>query len=119
MKKMVVTLPKSNRFDKGMACRSRGHEVKSPIMTTATYTPWYLYMVRCADDTLYTGITTDVQRRIDEHNGDDRIGARYTRTRRPVELVYTEQVASRAAAASREAAIKKLTRQQKLALFNG
>ena len=88
-------------------------------MTASVNTCWFLYMVRCADDTLYTGITTDVARRISEHNGDDRIGARYTRTRRPVQLVYTEQVESRAAAASREAAIKKLTRRQKLALFNG
>jgi len=88
-------------------------------MTASANTPWFLYMVRCADDTLYTGITTDVARRISEHNSDDRVGARYTRTRRPVQLVYTEQVESRAAAASREAAIKKLTRRQKLALFNG
>lgn len=87
-------------------------------MTTPAITSWYLYMVRCADDTLYTGITTDVQRRLDEHNGDDRIGARYTRARRPVVLVYSEQAESRSAAASREAAIKKLTRQQKLALCN-
>lgn len=87
-------------------------------MTSSAHTSWYLYMVRCADDTLYTGITTDVQRRLDEHNGDDRIGARYTRARRPVVLVYSEQAESRSAAASREAAIKKLTRQQKLALCN-
>lgn len=85
-------------------------------MATSVNTPWFLYMVRCADDTLYTGITTDVERRINEHNSDDRTGARYTRTRRPVYLVYTEQVESRSAAASREAAIKKLTRRQKLAL---
>ncbi len=85
-------------------------------MTLSANTPWFLYMVRCADDTLYTGITTDVERRISEHNSDDRVGARYTRTRRPVQLVYSEQVASRSAAAIREAAIKKLTRRQKLAL---
>jgi putative endonuclease len=85
-------------------------------MTTSANTPWFLYMVRCADDTLYTGITTDVQRRLEEHNGDDRIGARYTRARRPVVLVYSEPAESRSTAASREAAIKKLTRQQKLAL---
>ncbi len=85
-------------------------------MTLSANTPWFLYMVRCADETLYTGITTDVERRISEHNSDDRVGARYTRTRRPVQLVYTEQVESRSAAAIREAAIKKLTRRQKLAL---
>ncbi len=85
-------------------------------MTLSANTPWFLYMVRCADDTLYTGITTDVERRISEHNSDDRAGARYTRTRRPVQLVYTEQMESRSAASIREAAIKKLTRRQKLAL---
>ncbi|HEY0721895.1 MAG TPA: GIY-YIG nuclease family protein [Gammaproteobacteria bacterium] len=85
-------------------------------MTTAANTSWYLYMVLCADNTLYTGITTDVARRLSEHNGDDRSGARYTRSRRPVVLVYSEQLESRAAAARREAAIKKLTRQQKQAL---
>lgn len=81
-------------------------------------TPWYVYVLRCADDTLYTGITTDLQRRLDEHNGDGRLGARYTRSRRPVALVHSEQATDRAAAARREAAIKRLSRPQKLALFS-
>jgi len=79
---------------------------------------WYVYVLRCADDTLYTGITTDLQRRLDEHNGEGRLGARYTRNRRPVALVHSEQMADRATAARREAAIKRLSRPQKLALFS-
>ena len=74
---------------------------------------WYVYMVRCADASLYTGIATDVQRRVAEHNASDTLAARYTRARRPVQLVYEEVCASRAAAAQREYAIKQLTRAQK------
>jgi putative endonuclease len=77
---------------------------------------WYVYMLRCADGSLYTGITTDVVRRVAEHNGDGGLGARYTRSRRPVELVYVETASDRADAARREAAIKRLDRAQKLAL---
>jgi putative endonuclease len=73
-------------------------------------------MLRCADGSLYTGITTDVSRRIAEHNGAGGLGARYTRSRRPVELVYAEGAANRAEAARREAAIKRLDRARKLAL---
>ena len=73
-------------------------------------------MLRCADGSLYTGITTDVGRRVAEHNGEGRPGARYTRSRRPVQLVYAESAASRAEAARREAAIKRLDRARKLAL---
>ena len=77
---------------------------------------WCVYMLRCADGTLYTGITTDVARRIAEHNGEGNPGARYTRSRRPVELVHVEAAASRADASRREAAIKQLDRTRKLAL---
>lgn len=73
-------------------------------------------MLRCADGSLYTGITTDVARRVAEHNGDIGLGARYTRSRRPVELVYVEAAANRSEAARREAAIKRLDRSRKLAL---
>jgi putative endonuclease len=79
-------------------------------------TVWRVYMLRCVDGSLYTGITIDVDRRVAEHNGDGGLGARYTRSRRPVELVYVEAAASRAEAARREAAIKKLDRSRKLAL---
>ena len=78
--------------------------------------PWFVYILRCADDTLYTGITTDVARRIDEHNAGKASGARYTRGRGPVRLAYAEEAVSRSAAASREAAIKQLDRSCKLAL---
>jgi putative endonuclease len=74
---------------------------------------WYVYIVRCADDSLYTGVALDPARRVDEHNHNDRLAARYTRARRPVQLVYREKVASRAEALSREYAIKQLARHEK------
>ena len=85
-------------------------------MPIAPGAAWCVYMLRCADGSLYTGITTDVARRVAEHNGDTGLGARYTRSRRPVELVYVEAAANRAEAARREAAIKRLDRACKLAL---
>ena len=69
---------------------------------------WHVYIVYCKDNSYYTGITTDLSRRIDEHNSPKK-GARYTRTRRPVELVYSEKAASRSIATRREMQIKKLT----------
>lgn len=78
--------------------------------------PWFVYVVRCADGTLYTGITTNVARRVAAHNGGAGNGARYTRSRRPVALVYAERLPSRATALQREAAIKRLDRAAKLAL---
>ena len=74
---------------------------------------WYIYMVRCADDSLYTGIAKDVERRLHEHNHHDSLGARYTRARRPVQLVYQEAADSRSAAAKREYVIKQLNREAK------
>lgn len=76
---------------------------------------WHVYILRCADGTLYTGVTTDLVRRVEEHNASPK-GARYTRARRPVALVYSERFASRSAASKREAAIKKLSRAAKLLL---
>ena len=76
---------------------------------------WYVYLVQCADGTLYCGIATDVERRVREHNTSHR-GAKYTRTRRPVRLVYTEEHVSRSAAAKREYAIKRMSRHEKLKL---
>ena len=73
---------------------------------------WQVYIVRCADDTLYTGIARDVNKRIDEHN-HSHLAARYTRTRRPVVLLYTETYVSRSEALRRESAIKKLSRPDK------
>lgn len=76
---------------------------------------WFVYMVRCADRSLYTGITTDLTRRLAEHNGPR--AARYTRSRQPVRLVYHERVPDRAQAARREWQIKQLQRPAKEALI--
>ena len=76
---------------------------------------WYLYILRCNDGTLYTGITDDVQRRFNQHNAGK--GAKYTRGRGPLVLVYQEACGSHGDALRREAQIKKLTRQEKLELI--
>jgi putative endonuclease len=73
---------------------------------------WWVYMVRCNDGSLYTGITTNVDRRLSEHNNSTR-GASYTRGRRPVSLVYLIDAESRASASQFECKIKQLTRKQK------
>lgn len=79
----------------------------------------YVYVVQCADNTLYTGYTTDIEKRLAEHNGEGSTvsarsaGARYTRGRRPVELVYKEEFKTRSEAMQREYAIKQLTRPEK------
>ena len=75
---------------------------------------WYVYILRCADGTLYTGVTTDLARRLRQHNAGT--AARYTRCRRPVALVYHEAHAGRGPALRRERALKALSRRQKLAL---
>ena len=74
---------------------------------------WFVYIVRCSDNSLYTGIATDVERRVGEHNITGKIAAKYTRARQPVKLVYYETVVSRSAAASREYAIKRLSKATK------
>ncbi len=79
---------------------------------------WYVYIVRCADDSLYTGITKDILRRIDEHNTDDKSGAAYTHNRRPVTLVYQESYATRSAAARREHKIKQMDKKTKEAFLH-
>ena len=79
---------------------------------------YYVYIVQCSDDTLYTGIATELTRRIEEHNTSDK-GAKYTRVRRPVRLVYQEAYPDRSAASKREYAIKKtMTRKEKLKLIS-
>ena len=78
---------------------------------------WYLYVVRCVDSTLYTGITTDVDRRVREHNAGKR-GAKYTRTRRPVELVWTREYKSRSEAQKAEYNFKKLFHKEKWEVIN-
>ena len=76
---------------------------------------WYLYILRCGDGSLYTGITTDIDRRMEEHRSGK--GAKYTRGRGPLTLVYTETAASKSEALKREHAIKQLSRGEKLALI--
>lgn len=73
----------------------------------------YVYMLRCCDGTLYTGYTTDLDARVRVHNGEGRGGAKYTRARRPVLLVYFEEYEEKSTALKRECEIKRLTRAQK------
>jgi len=81
------------------------------------YKLYYVYIVRCADNTLYTGIATDLERRVKEHNSSDK-GAKYTRVRRPVVLVHSEVYPDRSSASKREYEIKKkMSREQKLKLI--
>ena len=75
---------------------------------------WFVYLLRCGDGSLYTGSTNDVSRRLAAHQRGK--GAKYTRSRLPVELVYQEEAPDQSAALRREAAIKRMTRQQKLGL---
>ncbi len=77
---------------------------------------WFVYLVRCSDQSLYTGITTDPQKRIAAHNSNTG-GAKYTRARQPVRLVYLEEAASRSAACKREYAIKQMSVDQKNSLI--
>jgi putative endonuclease len=81
----------------------------------------FVYILCCADDTLYTGYATDVAKRLREHNGEVNIkaGARYTRGRRPVTLLYSEACSTRSDALKREHAIKQLTKAEKLRLIGG
>ena len=102
-----------------MAMKPKGDEGFPPT--------WFVYILRCADRSYYTGITTNLTRRVAEHNGavagsDSstklKRGARYTRSRRPLELVYAEPCMDRSAALKREYAIKRLSRSKKAELVN-
>jgi len=78
---------------------------------------WYLYVLLCADGTYYTGVTTDVTRRLEEHNASPK-GAKYTKTRRPVEMVYWTCFRDRSSAQKAEYKFKQLTRKQKEKTIN-
>ncbi|EED31578.1 putative GIY-YIG catalytic domain protein [gamma proteobacterium NOR5-3] len=78
--------------------------------------PWSVYILRCADGSLYTGVTRDLARRLRQHNGELVGGAQYTRGRRPVEAIWAEECEDRSCAQVREAQIKRLTRSEKLSL---
>ena len=78
--------------------------------------PYFFYLLRCSDNSLYSGITTDLTRRVREHNGQLKgveKGAKYTRVRRPVQLVYSEQFASRSEASKREYEVKHMDKEEK------
>ena len=77
---------------------------------------YYLYILQCADGTLYTGIAINLEKRVREH-GSSGLGAKYTRGRRPVKLVYFQEFPNRSKASKEEARIKKLSREQKLELI--
>lgn len=85
-------------------------------MTLLPKANWVCYLLRCADDTLYCGITNDLDKRLSAHNAG--IAAKYTRSRGPVELMFTESCMDRSSASKREMEIKKLTRVEKLALID-
>lgn len=74
---------------------------------------YFVYILKCNDGTLYTGVTSDLKRRIEEHNSS-KLGAKYTKARRPVELIYSEDFKDRSAAQIEESRIKKLSRKEKL-----
>jgi putative endonuclease len=78
---------------------------------------WFLYVVRCDDGTLYTGVTTDLNRRVNEHNTSKR-GAKYTKTRRPVDLIWSKEYINRSEAQSAEYSLKKLSRKEKLDIID-
>lgn len=77
---------------------------------------WHVYIVRCRDGTLYTGIAKSLPRRVEEHNSREG-GARYTRSRKPVELLWSEAAASRSEALKREHEIKRMSRERKKRLI--
>ncbi len=79
---------------------------------------WTIYIVRCSDDTLYTGIARDAVKRVGEHNSSKLLAANYTRGRRPVVLVYQEMAETRSEALKREYAIKRMSRVEKEELIN-
>ena len=77
---------------------------------------YYVYILKCIDETLYTGIAVDLKRRIDEHNSSD-LGAKYTKYRRPVQLVYSKKFQNRSVASKEEMRIKLLSRKEKLEMI--
>ncbi len=97
-----------------MTAGKKAADKKKAEPTVAITAPlWSVYILRCADNSLYTGVTTDVQRRLLQHNGALKNGAKYTRNRQPVTLIYREHSNSRSAACKREYAIKCLSKSQK------
>ncbi len=105
-----------NKRYKEMLERMRAKEKTRPAARRRKE-KWVLYILKCADRSLYTGITKDLERRFKSHSEGK--AARYTRTRRPLELVYQEACPSRTEALTRECAVKALPKAKKFALING
>ncbi|TWX53005.1 GIY-YIG nuclease family protein [Colwellia hornerae] len=89
-----------------------------PEKTLIAKPTWFVYYLRCADNSLYAGVTTDLVRRLNEHNTCNKRGAKYTRVRRPVKLVYAESQENRQLACKREYQLKQFTKLKKEALVN-
>lgn len=81
-------------------------------------TIWFVYILCCADDSLYTGVATDVARRLEEHEAGAPKGAKYTRGKGPLKLVYQKEIGNRSEACKEELRIKSLSRKQKVALID-
>ncbi len=82
------------------------------MSVTSTAKTWWIYLLRCNDNSLYAGVTTDIKRRVKEHN-TSKLGAKYTRARRPVALAYLETAENKSVACQREYKIRKLSKVQK------
>ncbi len=91
-------------------------EVTGKKAPTVKSSSWVVYMIRCSDASLYTGVTTDIERRFKEHK-EGKVGAKYTRAKIPLHVVYEETCASRSEAQVREAQIKKLSKEEKESLI--
>jgi len=101
--------PKYKRMLRAMENKAAKKKPRKSVAQTAAL--WHLYILECGDGSLYTGVTTDIERRFSEHQ--EGTGSRYTRTRRPVVLVHQEECGSRSQALSRECAVKSLPRRRK------
>ena len=99
----------------GVEMAEANHDADESVKRSASPDTWFVYILRCADGSLYTGITTDVSRRCKQHNAGT--ASRYTRSRLPVELAYQEAQDNRSLALKRELAIKAMSRQEKESLI--
>ena len=90
---------------------------EQPTPTTSAGAVWFLYILECYDGSFYTGVTTDIDRRLREHQ--EGTASRYTRTRRPVVLAYREECGTRSRSLARECAVKSLSRRRKEELISG
>ena len=87
-------------------------------MGTTTQNNWLIYILKCGDGSLYCGITNNLEKRLKQHKGEIKGGAKYTRSHRPCKLVYKEKSASRSEASQRESVIKKMSKDEKQSLIN-